>query len=40
MMIISTNRKANFEYYIISTFEAGIVLVESKVKSVRAGHTN
>ena len=40
MMIISTNRKANFEYYIISTFEAGIVLVGSEVKSVRAGHTN
>ena len=39
-MIISTNRKANFEYYIISTFEAGIVLVGSEVKSVRAGHTN
>ena len=39
-MVISTNRKANFEYYIISTFEAGIVLVGSEVKSVRAGHTN
>lgn len=39
-MIISTNRKANFEYYIISTFEAGIVLVGSEVKSIRAGHTN
>ena len=40
MKIIATNRKANFEYFIISTFEAGIVLVGSEVKSVRLGHTN
>ena len=40
MKIISTNRQANYEYYIISTFEAGIVLVGSEVKSVRLGHIN
>lgn len=40
MKTIATNRKANFEYFIISTFEAGIVLVGSEVKSIRAGHTN
>ena len=40
MKVIATNRKANFEYFIISTFEAGIVLVGSEVKSVRLGHTN
>ena len=40
MKVIATNRKANFEYFIISTFEAGIVLVGSEVKSIRLGHTN
>jgi len=40
MKIIATNRKANFEYFIISTYEAGIVLVGSEVKSIRLGHTN
>jgi len=40
MKIIATNRKANFEYFIISTFEAGIVLVGSEVKSIRLGHVS
>lgn len=40
MKLITNNRKANFEYFIISTFEAGIVLVGSEVKSIRLGHTN
>ena len=40
MKVIATNRKANFEYYIISTYEAGIALVGSEVKSIRLGHTN
>ncbi len=40
MKIITTNRQANHEYFIISTFEAGIVLVGSEVKSIRLGHTN
>ena len=40
MKIIATNRKANFEYFIISTYEAGIVLKGSEVKSIRLGHTN
>ena len=40
MKTIATNRKANFEYFIISTFEAGIVLKGSEVKSIRLGHTN
>lgn len=40
MKVLATNRKANFEYFIISTFEAGIVLVGSEVKSVRLGHVN
>ena len=40
MKIIATNKQANFEYFIISTYEAGIVLVGSEVKSIRLGHTN
>lgn len=40
MKILATNRKANFEYHILSTFEAGIVLVGSEVKSVRQGNVN
>lgn len=40
MKIIATNRKANFEYFIHSTFEAGIVLVGCEVKSIRLGHVN
>jgi len=40
MKIIATNRKANFEYFINSTFEAGIVLVGCEVKSIRLGHVS
>lgn len=40
MKIIATNKKAHYEYFIISTFEAGIVLLGSEVKSIRLGHTN
>lgn len=39
MKIIATNRKATFEYFLISTFEAGISLKGSEVKSIRLGHT-
>lgn len=40
MKLIATNKKAYFDYFILSTFEAGIVLVGSEVKSIRLGHTN
>ena len=40
MKIIATNKKAYFDYFIISTFEAGIVLAGSEVKSIRLGHNN
>ena len=33
--LINTNKKASFEYFIIETFEAGIVLVGSEVKAIR-----
>lgn len=35
--IVSENRKARFDYHIIDTFEAGLVLTGSEVKSLRAG---
>ncbi len=36
-MIIANNKKAFHEYFIEETFEAGIVLVGSEVKSVKGG---
>lgn len=40
MKLIATNRRANFEYFIQDTFEAGIVLVGSEVKSLRENHVS
>lgn len=37
---IITNRKALFEYEVIQRFEAGIALVGTEVKSLRAGKVN
>ena len=34
------NRKANFDYEILDTFEAGIVLTGTEIKSVRNGAVN
>ncbi|YAI81855.1 MAG: SsrA-binding protein SmpB [cyanobacterium endosymbiont of Rhopalodia sterrenbergii] len=38
--IISNNRKARFLYEILETYEAGIALVGTEVKSIRAGKVN
>jgi SsrA-binding protein len=38
--IIAKNRKANFEYFIEESFEAGIALTGSEIKSVRAGQVS
>lgn len=35
--IAAQNRKARFEYFIEETYEAGIVLVGSEIKSIRNG---
>ena len=35
--VVATNRKAKFEYFLIETFEAGIALQGSEIKSIRAG---
>jgi len=34
------NRKAKYEYHFLDTFEAGMVLTGTEVKSVKAGHAN
>ena len=38
--IIATNREARHEYFIIEEYEAGIELVGTEVKSIRAGTLN
>lgn len=37
---IATNRRARFDYTIVETFEAGLVLTGSEVKSLREGRAN
>jgi len=36
--IVATNRKARHEYFILETYQAGIALQGSEIKSIRAGH--
>jgi len=38
--IVSTNRKARHDYEILDTYEAGLALTGSEIKSIRAGHVN
>ncbi len=38
--IIVDNRKARHDYYLLEKFEAGIALVGTEVKSLRAGRAN
>ena len=40
MKIISKNKKAYFDYFIEDTFEAGVVLKGTEIKSVRKGNVN
>ena len=35
--VVATNRRARHEYFILETFEAGIALQGSEIKSIRAG---
>jgi SsrA-binding protein len=37
-LVVADNRKARYLYFIESTLEAGLVLMGSEVKSLRAGH--
>jgi SsrA-binding protein len=38
--VIATNRKARYEYRFHDTLEAGLVLVGSEIKSIRAGRVS
>ncbi|NLX11438.1 MAG: SsrA-binding protein SmpB [Chloroflexi bacterium] len=38
--VIATNRKARHDYELLDSFEAGLVLLGSEIKSIRAGHVN
>ena len=38
--IIAKNRKAAFEYYLLESFEAGLELQGSEIKSIRAGQVS
>ncbi len=40
MRVIAKNKKATFDYFIEETYEAGIVLKGTEIKSVRAGKVN
>jgi SsrA-binding protein len=35
--VVANNRKANFEYFLLEKFEAGLALHGSEIKSIRAG---
>ena len=40
MSILAVNKRANFDYEISETYEAGLVLFGHEVKAVKTGHIN
>ena len=40
MRVIATNKRVRFEYFVLEELSAGISLVGSEVKSIRAGKTS
>ena len=38
MKLVAENKRARFEYELLDTYEAGIVLTGDEIKSVRLGH--
>lgn len=40
MKLIAQNKKARHDYFLLDTYEAGIVLVGTEIKSVRANKVN
>jgi SsrA-binding protein len=40
MKVLARNRKAYHDYFLYDTYEAGIVLTGTEIKSVRAGRVN
>ncbi|MGB2762171.1 MAG: SsrA-binding protein SmpB [Minisyncoccales bacterium] len=40
MSVLAQNKKAYFDYEILETYEAGIVLIGQEVKAIKTGHIN
>ena len=40
MSILAQNKKAYFDYEILETYEAGIVLIGQEVKAIKTGHVS
>ena len=38
--VVATNRKAGFQYFLFDRFEAGLALMGSEIKSIRAGQVS
>ena len=38
--VVATNRKAGFQYFLLDRFEAGLSLMGSEIKSIRAGQVS
>lgn len=38
--VVSNNKRANFDFHILDRFEAGLVLMGTEIKSIRAGQAN
>lgn len=38
--VVATNRKAKHEYHLLETYEAGLVLKGTEIKSIRAGRAS
>jgi len=38
--VVATNRKARFEYFLLEHYEAGMALMGSEIKSIRAGQVS
>lgn len=38
--VVATNRKAQHEYFLLETYEAGLALQGSEIKSIRAGQVS
>ena len=38
--VVAKNRKAHFDFYLLEPFEAGLVLLGSEIKSIRAGQVS
>jgi SsrA-binding protein len=37
---VSSNRRAGFDYHLLKTFEAGLALTGTEIKSIREGHVS